>query len=176
MNKYPKQLYVTFTEQRDGPVLGFASAYAPDTKAFSKKKITQLRWAYAGEMGFTLKMENGKEVVFSDKWKTQTRSGILLYDFDENKNPIPEQVRVLEHLQPKIIDNIPLEGFKIQKCVGRYSSSNKLWRILDPRGFELETSSFGMGELILNSTIINGVIQGKCIWRSWRTGKILQCV
>lgn len=80
--------------------------------------------------------------------------------------------QVADHLQPKIIENTPVNGFKIQKCISR-NISNKLWRILDPRGFELEMSSQDLETLIFNSIIINGEIQGKCMWR---TGKKLEVV
>lgn len=81
------------------------------------------------------------------------------------------KTQVDDQYQPKIILNEPLEGFQIQRSVSRYSTANKLWRVLDPRGWELEISAETFEELIVNGSIIKGVIQGRCIWY---TGKILR--
>ena len=67
-------------------------------------------------------------------------------------------------LLPRIIDNIPLTGFKIVDTVTRYSTSNKLWRILDPRGFELEISTANMESVIMSGIIDKGEIIDKCVW------------
>lgn len=45
----PQHLFITLKKPYPGesPIpLGFASAYEPSTKAFSKRKDTQLTWAY----------------------------------------------------------------------------------------------------------------------------------
>jgi signal recognition particle subunit SEC65 len=61
-------------------------------------------------------------------------------------------------------DNTPQKGFKILNHETRYSTSNVVWRVLDPRGFELEIYSGNMSQLVSNSTINQGVIQGECVW------------
>ena len=68
--------------------------------------------------------------------------------------------------KPEIIDNVLLEGFKMAREVRRHGwgSGNVLWRIEDPRGFELEISSANMASIMSCSTLINGVIEGKCKW------------
>lgn len=62
------------------------------------------------------------------------------------------------------IDNIPLTGFKIVDVVSRYSTSNKWYRILDPRGFELEISADNLLNICINSKINNGLIEDECVW------------
>ena len=47
---------------------------------------------------------------------------------------------------------------------------NKLWRILDPRGFELEILSGTFEELVMSGVVDRGLIIGPCIWQ---TGKKL---
>ena len=63
-----------------------------------------------------------------------------------------------------ILQNTPQTGFKIVDVVSRYSTSNKFYRILDPRGFELEISADNLLELMLTSTIENGIIKSECVW------------
>lgn len=62
------------------------------------------------------------------------------------------------------IDNIPLTGFKIVDVVSRYSTSNKWYRILDPRGFELEISADNLLNICINSKVNNGLIEDECVW------------
>jgi len=65
-----------------------------------------------------------------------------------------------------IVDNELLEGFKIAREVRRcgWGSGNVLWRIEDPRGFELEISSANMASILSCTTMREGVIEGKCKW------------
>jgi len=63
-----------------------------------------------------------------------------------------------------VYDNIPLEGFKLGKSVSRWSTSNKLFRLEDPRGFTVEISTGNLEMLMRDVTIVKGVIQGKCVW------------
>lgn len=64
----------------------------------------------------------------------------------------------------RIIENKPTRGFKLLEVVSRYSTSNKLFRVLDPRGFELEISSDNLLDLALASTIVKGEIIEECVW------------
>lgn len=61
-------------------------------------------------------------------------------------------------------DNKPIKGFSIGKCVSRWSTSNKLFRIYDPRGFELEISSANLAYLIASTTMVNGDIEEELVW------------
>ena len=61
-------------------------------------------------------------------------------------------------------DNSPMDGFKIVGDVSRCTTSNKLFRISDPRGFVVEIPTSNLAELIQQVTIINGIIVGECVW------------
>ena len=63
-----------------------------------------------------------------------------------------------------VIDNVPARGFQIVDFAERYSTSNKLARIYDPNGFELEISIDNLIDIITKTTIKNGVIDDKMIW------------
>jgi hypothetical protein len=66
--------------------------------------------------------------------------------------------------EPSFFDNVPASGFELSKVVSRYRTSNKLFRINDPRGFQLEISAENLFELIDISTVMNGVFQNKLVW------------
>lgn len=60
-------------------------------------------------------------------------------------------------------NNELLAGYKILKSVSRWSTSNVVWRVLNPRGFEFEIYSGNMMEILQCSRIENGVILDKCV-------------
>ena len=65
------------------------------------------------------------------------------------------------------VDNEPLLGFRITKSVGRYGSwngGNKVVRIEDPRGFELEINVDNLVKLMSMSTFTKGVCDTECVW------------
>lgn len=67
-------------------------------------------------------------------------------------------------LEGRILDNIPTRGFKLLHVVSRYSTSNKVFRVLDPRGFELEISADNLLDIALSGTISNGELSGEYVW------------
>lgn len=68
-------------------------------------------------------------------------------------------------LEPMIIDNKPLNGFKMTTDIrsSSYGGSDK-WRIEDPRGFELEITSHNLAELLSVGMIDRGEIMDTCVW------------
>ena len=68
-------------------------------------------------------------------------------------------------INPSIFTNEPLAGFKIDGTRRRWSTSNVLFEVTDPRGFNLQISAENM-MLIINTIGIakGGVIQGNCYW------------
>ena len=146
------------------PRLGYATAYTPNTKAYEKAVKSQNDWAYA-DRGWT-------QQWFERDGKIWTREPEVRDGYFVNRSELNVEKMIADNLQPTIIDNIPLEGFKIARMVTRSSSysNNKLWRILDPRGFELEITSGTFEDIVMSGVIDKGVIVGECIWQ---TGKQL---
>jgi hypothetical protein len=66
--------------------------------------------------------------------------------------------------EPVICPNELRGGFKIIDNVSRWSTSNVVWRVLDPLGFEVEIYSGNMMEIVKCAEIKNGEIMTKCIW------------
>lgn len=62
------------------------------------------------------------------------------------------------------IKNDPTTGFYIGSSVSRWSTSNKLFRVVDPRGFTVEVPTDNIATLLHLTTVVNGVIQGECVW------------
>lgn len=64
-------------------------------------------------------------------------------------------------------DNIPIKGFEISKSVRRvyWGGGNVVWRVYDPRGFEVEISSANLSRIIDSVGILpGGVINSNCVW------------
>ena len=66
----------------------------------------------------------------------------------------------------KDLPNTPQLGFRITRSVARYgwNGGNKVVRIEDPRGFELEISVDNLVKVMSMTTVANGVIQKECVW------------
>lgn len=76
-------------------------------------------------------------------------------------------VRVKRELTVKIIENTPAPGFKITDDVKRvyWGGGNVVWRVEDPRGFELEIQSNNLMAMIQSCGIEEGgLIPGNCVW------------
>ncbi len=170
MSKLPKQLYVTAKiPYKDEPPLGFLNAYEPSKATFAKKRKTQEDWAYQGYYIQDFKLEVHGTDTYATGWRwvrpnasmpgmaslAATGAGAAV------KQPVHE---LLEH-PPQIWDNTPMTGFKVERSVSRCSTSNKLWRIKDPRGIEFEISTACMEQIIEDATILKGgIIDAKCAW------------
>lgn len=63
-----------------------------------------------------------------------------------------------------IIDNTPTKGFYVGISVSRWSTSNKLFRVEDPRGFTVEIPTDNLATVLHHTTVIKGVIQEECVW------------
>ena len=62
------------------------------------------------------------------------------------------------------IPNNPIQGHIISESVSRWSTSNKLFRVIDPRDFIVEVPTGNISTLLKYTTVINGVIQEECVW------------
>lgn len=156
----PAKSYVTIQYRADSStesgLLGFLSPYTKDA-AFAKRKVTQDHWAYG--YGIETTIEEDESVTCKNVGSGTNQR------FDAG-------VLFISNCFPRIVKNELLEGFEVAKSVKRCGwngSGNVVWRIADPRGFELEISSANFARIIDCATIVNGVIQGKCVWG--RNGK-----
>lgn len=124
---------------------------------FNDKKVkAQLEWATSS--GFcNVILKNG---IYYEESRQ--------YDYVNRQWVIGSPVEM--ELQPIMLDNNPLTGFVIEKVQSRWSTNNKVFRIADPRGFELEVSAQNLLEL-MNTTVINHrEVMDLCIWDFGKQG------
>lgn len=131
------------------PPLGFARVYDPTKKNWDSLKKTQFDWAY--------------------RWGWEERNGLVVmteYVKDARGQYLypRQELKITAPLQPMIVDNVAQTGFRILRSVSRYSTDNKLWRILDPRGFQLEIGTDNMEDILIEGEIHKGEILGSYIW------------
>lgn len=160
----PKEIYVTSKEivertdyidgkwvEGDPYKFAFIHPHQPNQKIDAKRKKTQMDWAY----GYYNEVRD--DGVYEHSYVTQYNR-----PFNNGRTP----VYTLAKYQPEICPNEPLEGFEIFEVATRYSTSNKYFRVKDPRGFVTEISAVSLLGIVLDGTISNGVIQNKCVWVS----------
>ncbi len=77
-----------------------------------------------------------------------------------------EQQRGQEQLDAITVDNELLEGFQIAESVRRiyWGGGNVVWRVIDPRGYELEIPSSNLARILDCCDVEKGVIKQRCIW------------
>jgi hypothetical protein len=92
-----------------------------------------------------------KETV--DHWSGKNQ------DYYYAKNP--ELDKRLPAIQ---IENTPITGFKFDHSVTRYETSNKWFRINDPRGFQLEITAHNLSQLLQTQDVLKGEFQGQYLW------------
>ena len=161
--KIPQKLFVVTRKEKDYP-LGFWHEYLPGNKAFEKKKQTQLSWAYTAYNDMSVgsvEEVNGLYIL-----------NCIKYNYN-GSNYAQSLFKFPADPQPFVLDNEFLSGFKILGSKSRYSTSNKVWRILDPRGIQFEISSGAMAHILLSTTVQKGEIMEKCCWGSDGNHKIL---
>jgi len=143
-----EKMYMSFQERginEDTTLLGFAT-YLEDNKAFEKRKSTVDSWGETSVTHYLKEDDPRWDPDVGGRWQTVTIAR-------------PD-------LASKIVDNPLLPGFKIAKEVRRHGwgSGNVVWRIEDPRGFELEISSANMASIMDCCTIYRGTIDTPCRW------------
>lgn len=61
-------------------------------------------------------------------------------------------------------DNTPTKSVKIVGSVSRWSTSNKLIQVEDPRGFVIEIPTGNLTTLLKHTTVEKGVVKDECVW------------
>lgn len=137
---------------KEGKPLGFACATNKKGEFKPERIKRQMDWAYGDH-----KVVNG--IVYSNVQYSSQRHDIH-----------PCHPNNEFRYQPMEVNNEPLAGFTIESVATRYTTSNKLFRIGDPRGFQLEISADNLLELIGSCIIEKGEIKDKCKWDFGKNG------
>lgn len=126
------------------PPLGFATPFGKD-KAFEKRKETVDRWCGDGKQSVRVRNADGS-------WAEDSKGyGVWKYE-------------IVGTTKPTVIPNTPLSGFTFDRSIERDRTSNKVFRITDPRGFQLEISAENLTDILLHCAINKGEIVGDFIW------------
>lgn len=68
-------------------------------------------------------------------------------------------------LPASVMENTPMLGFKMSGDIRRgMRGGQDKWRIVDPRGFELEITSENLSMLLADTTLEKGEILDQCVW------------
>ena len=111
-------------------------------------------------LGFATPFENNKAFEKRQKTVDYWAQDIRRWD------PVSKRNVHKPALPPQIIDNIPRSTFEIINLIRRaYRTNNVLWRVNDPRGFELEITSENLSMILDEVGILKGgVIANDCVW------------
>jgi hypothetical protein len=133
--------------------VGLKAQYDYDLE--TKQRTQRVNLGFATPLEKNAAFEKRKRTV--DYW-AQPQSD---YDLVTRKSTPGKQIPAV------IVDNVPVSGFKITDDVRRiyWGGGNVVWRVEDPRGFELEMSSQNLMAIIQTVGIsAGGEIPGKCVW------------
>lgn len=73
-----------------------------------------------------------------------------------------------------IIDNVWIQGFQVIALETRRRTSNRWFRVLDPRGYVFEISAENMLRIMLDGDVSGGLIKQPCRWE--KEGSVFQLV
>lgn len=133
-----KQIYVGFSDRQESNAVWQKDKFVFETEQYV--------------LGFATYYENN--AAFRKRQNT-----INGWSRGLDKNPVTRQ--------PEIFENTPQSGFKISRNVthgGGWNDLTVYWRIIDPRGFELEITSGNLAKLFQYCNIENGNIHGECVY------------
>lgn len=149
-------LVTEIVKKYDQLYVGFQSR--PETDPNDPKKSIKIVLGFATP--YEKNSAGAKRMKTVDNWATSTSMDPTATK--KNGGGLPDEFKA-----SKLIDNEPLEGFKIGGDIARmyWGGGNVVWRICDPRGFQLEISSSNLGRIIATAGVnAGGEIPGKCVW------------
>jgi len=117
-----------------------------------------LNWAYYAGGLTSVVEENGMWFRRGKNWTYPMINGKQT----PTQTPFNEMIDPVD--APQVWDNVPMLGFKVRSTTTRYSTSNKLWRIEDPRGVLFEVTTHNFENILMNSVIDKGEIMSPCVW------------
>lgn len=121
-------------------------------------------------MNTNMKFPDQHFVTFNSRGGDATKLGFLVPDGTDAAARKRKQTAInwgSKDIPYQTLKNVPQEGFKLMTKVSRGGSWNgqqDKWRVMDPRGFILEIPAGNLEQILALTTIIEGVIQGKCLW------------
>lgn len=112
---------------------------------------TNVTWK-KDDLSYVTPMDNSKA------FEKRKATGLKWSRYQDKDCPLTEEEMEFEFV------NGYIEGFVVADFATRYSTSNKLIRLFDPRGFIVESSVENFINTIDNCTIHRGIVIGPCRW------------
>ena len=134
--KFPDQFYVGYRQDTDA-LTGFMTPDGTDSAA--KKRMSSV-----------------------DYWVEQGRRKTRYNTETKKHEYVSIDVKPADRLTNKAVS-----GFSIHRRLNRGGSWNgnqDKWKVNDPRGFQVEISGNNLQKIIEYTSIVEGTIQGECIW------------
>lgn len=104
-------------------------------------------------------------VASQNVWKLkENATGSYDYERTDKGQPVLDHVIPAKEGEEFIVDNTPTSGFYVGCSVSRWSTSNKLFRVKDPRGFTVEIPTDNLATLLHHTTVVKGIVQEECVW------------
>jgi len=146
---HDKLWYVIKPEDKDS--LAYMCQYATDKSEQPLSNVAKMQGT-----GRSWARTNAQSV-----WKRNEKGG---YVRDEQGCLIVDHVIPAKVGEEFIVDNTPTSGFYVGCSVSRWSTSNKLFRVKDPRGFTVEIPTDNLATLLHHTTVVKGVVTEECVW------------
>jgi hypothetical protein len=147
--RYFPQLYVGLRKVNDyvskghieSYIMGFLTPYEVNQAGRKRKESVDL---WANKVSRIIEFDAAGEVI---------------------QTPYGQPYKMEQKIPAEIFKNEPLRGFRVANMVRRYETSNVVWRVEDPRGFQLELSSDNLAYLLSEQGIgKGGEIFAPCLW------------
>lgn len=122
-----------------------------------------------------------KQIQVGLQKRSDTTFGLLGYaTFNDEKGKLRKEKSWTNWKDPDLgiieVDNSPRYGFRLSTTSKRstdwFGSGRHVIRVTDPKGFCLEITPENLLELLHNTSVVNGVIQSKCVWIWHRGGNL----
>lgn len=126
-----------------------------------KAKKSAVRTATPGKFKYEYKMDLLSYVTYTSGGKAfdkRKQTGLKWSEYTQPDCSLEESEMEFQ------FENEPVEGFAVMSVANRYSTSNKLIRILDPRGFIVESSVENFLITLDHSVVSNSFVMNKCRW------------
>lgn len=158
---------VNLRRSLDGSMpLGFLTPGGTNSAAV-KRISTVNSWCGVGSGSY-----HHPKIAECEQFEKDNPTAKMIHDHSDHE-PNPHKVYMVPNELDnnyKIHDNVPNEpqfGFRITQAISRggsWNGNNKVVRIEDPRGFELEISVDNLVKMMTMTTFVDGICQEKCVW------------
>lgn len=118
-------------------------------------------------VGMIAREADSQPLGFMTEWGTTAAALKRMQTVDGWVKSAYHKLKHAADFPTQVYDNKPMAGYRLGRSVRRdsgWGSGNVVWRIEDPRGFDLEISSPNMAQIIADCVLDRGEILDQCVW------------